>query len=111
MAEYKEPEQKSREELLQRFSSGNSNEICDALISMAFYDNDWKWSQDQCLYFLEHTDPDVRGVAASCLGHIARIHNNLDRELVENALTTHLKDKNISGKVQDALDDIQMFMN
>ena len=111
MAEYKDPEPINREELLQKFSSENNNEICDGLLSMAFYEDDWKWAQDQCLYFLEHSDEDVKGVAVTCLGHIARIHHSLDRELVENALSKHLKDKNISGIVQDTLDDIQIFMS
>jgi hypothetical protein len=107
---FKNPDPMNREELLQKFSSGDSDEICDALISMAFYDDDWKWSQDQCLHFLESSDIDVRGIAATCLGHIARIHESLDRELVENALSRHLKDGKISGQVQAALSDIKMFL-
>jgi hypothetical protein len=50
---FKNPDQMNREELLQIFSSGSSDEICDALISMAFYDDDWKWSQGQCLHFID----------------------------------------------------------
>jgi len=50
---FKNPDQMNREELLQIFSSGSSEAICDALISMAFYDDDWKWSQGQCLHFID----------------------------------------------------------
>jgi hypothetical protein len=110
MAEFKDPPKISREEMVKIFSSGTENEICGALVSMAFYDDDWKWSQDQCLHFLYHVDPGIRGVAATCLGHIARIHRHLDKELVENILKKHWNDKMISGRVQDALDDIQIFL-
>ncbi|MBA2368775.1 MAG: hypothetical protein H0V82_07100 [Candidatus Protochlamydia sp.] len=110
MAVYEEPRQLSREELVQKFLSEKNNEICGALLSMSFYDDDWKWCQEQCLYFLEHSDPNVRGVAANCLGHIARIHQSLDRKRVEDALSEHLKDKEISGIIEDALDDIKMFI-
>ncbi|MBA2367845.1 MAG: hypothetical protein H0V82_02335 [Candidatus Protochlamydia sp.] len=108
---YEEPKEVNRNEVLKKFSSGESNEICNALVSMAFYDEDWKWSQDQCLNFLEHSDSNVRGVAATCLGHIARIHQFIERERVENALTLHLKDKEISGTVMNALSDIKMFVS
>ncbi len=110
MAEFRNPEQMSREEISQFFSSNKKNEICDALISMAFYDKDWKWSQDQCLHFLSHPDADVKGVAVSCLGHIARIHRQLDREVVEKALKEHLHDKIISDRVNDALEDIETYL-
>lgn len=110
MAEYKNPSQISREHAMRIFSSGTEGEICDALVSMAFYHEDWKWIQNQCLRFLNHSDANVRGVAAICLGHIARIHHHLDRKKVINALKKCLVDEKISGRVQDALDDIQWFL-
>ena len=110
MVVYEEPKKVNREEILKKFASGRSNDICDALVSMAVYEDGWKWCQDQCLYFLDHSDPNVRGVAATCLGHIARIHQSLERERVVNALLLHLNDKEISGIVADALDDIKMFI-
>jgi hypothetical protein len=110
MAEYKNPSQISREEIIRIFSTGTNDEVCDALVSMAFYDEDWKWSQDQCLGFLNHPDANVRGVSTTCLGHIARIHHQLDQEQVISALKKCLKDKKVAGSAQDALDDIQMFL-
>jgi hypothetical protein len=110
MAKFKNPEEMTRQQLTKAFASGKKDEICDALIAMAFYDEDWKWSQTQCLHFLSHSDPDVRGVAASCLGHIARIHHQLDQEIVESTLKQHLQDKLIAARVQDALDDIEFFL-
>ena len=71
--------------------------ICFALLSMAFYEADWKWAQGQCLHFLEHSDVNVRAMAVTSLGHIARIHRNLEREIVEKALSKHLNDEKISG--------------
>ncbi len=110
MGQFKNPEEKSKNKLNEIFSSGTADNICDALIAMAFYEEDWKWSQDHCLYFLDHNNSDVRGVAATCLGHIARIHNCLEREKVETILRDHLKDEEISGQVQEALDGIDFFL-
>lgn len=100
----------SRKKLLKAFSSEQTGEICHALVAMAFHDPDWKWSQDQCLHFLSNSEPEIRGLAATCLGHLARIHRCLDQERVEQALKAHLTDALIAGQVQDALDDIRQFI-
>ncbi|WP_233237924.1 hypothetical protein [Bordetella sp. LUAb4] len=92
------------------FLSGNSSEICKMLVSIAFYDSDWNWVQDRCLEFLASPVPEVRGVAATCLGHIARIHHCLDRNKVLSALDKHSGDASIAGQISDALDDIAMFV-
>jgi hypothetical protein len=110
MTEYKNPSKISRNEAIRIFSGGSTNEVCDALLAVAFYDKDWKWVQTQCLHFLNDADPDVRGLAATCLGHIARIHHKLERKLVVEALKSRFKDAKISEQIQDALDDIEMFL-
>lgn len=111
MAEHKNPSTISRDEALKIFSKGSSDEICDALLAVVLHDHDWKWSQTQCLNFLTHENSDISGLAATCLGHIARIHHKLDKELVVNALKNRLNDTKISGRIQDALDDIEIFLN
>ena len=110
MAQYKNPSPISRDEAEEVFANGTPAQICDALVAVTFHDKDWKWSQMQCLRFLGHTDPNVSGLAATCLGHIARIHRKLDRDLVVDALRKRLQDPKIGGRVEDALDDIEMFV-
>lgn len=110
MAEHRNPHRISRREAEKVFTTGSSDKICDALLAISLYDEDWRWSQTECLHFLNHTNPDISGLAATCLGHIARIHHKLDRELVTTALLNKLKDPKISGRVQDALDDIEIFL-
>ena len=110
MAENKNPERISKEEASKIFSTGTNDEICDALLSVVLYDEDWRWTQTQCLHFLNHKNSDVSGLAASCLGHIARIHHKLDKQIVIKALKSRLSDQSIAGRVQDALDDIEIFL-
>jgi len=62
-----------------------------------------------CLSFSNHPDPQVRGVAATCLGEIPRIHGQIDAELVISRLNVMLHDPATSGQAQDALDDIARF--
>ena len=110
MLKFKNPEQLNRHQLKEIFLAGSTDEICSALVAMAFYDEDWKWSQDQCLRFLEHPEWEIRAVAATCLGHIARIHSRLDKELVEQLLKKHMSDEKIAGYIDNALDDINWFI-
>ncbi len=102
-------QQFNRELAEDAFSSGEAKRICDMLVSAAFYESDWRWVQDKCLDFLNFNDPNIRGLAATCLGHVARIHHQLDKEKVISSLRKHLKDHAISGQIEDALDDIEIF--
>lgn len=92
------------------FASTKVKYICDALVSITFYESDWKWVQNKCLDFLNDENSEIRGLAATCLGHLARIHRKLEKEKVLSALHDQLDDCAISGQIEDALDDINMFL-
>jgi hypothetical protein len=70
----------SREEAEAAFLSGEPESICQALVRVAFHDTHWRWVQAWCMEFARHSDCEVRGLAATCLGHLARIHRRLDLE-------------------------------
>jgi hypothetical protein len=99
-----------RAELERLFESGNERAIIDGLLSAAFYDADWRWVQNVCLRFLGHPAKWVRWNAATCLGHIARIHRKLETELVLPRLLALRADPEVASGVQDALDDIKWYM-
>jgi hypothetical protein len=107
---YEEPQPISREEAELALGSGNASRICSALVSIALHEPDWAWAQDRCLQFMGSPDPEVRGLAVTCIGHIARIHRMLDLPVVEAALKAGLSDPDIQGRVEDAIDDIETFM-
>lgn len=91
-------------------TSGIPDKICDALIRITYHDPDWRWVQDVCLQLASHSDPQVSGLAVTCLGHLARIHGVLDMEKVLPTLSRLLDEPKISGRVADALDDINMYL-
>jgi len=82
----------------------------DALLRLAYHDTDWTWVQDQCLRYLDDPNAGVRGMAALCLGHLARIHRRLDVDRVLPILHGLESDPQIGWRVQDALDDIEVFL-
>ena len=108
--EYKNIEPIDKQTAEDAFESQKTEAICYALVAVAFYEQDWKWVQDKCLYFLQSNNPTVSGLAATCLGHVARIHRQLERRKVIDALRSLPEDSQIAGRVEDALDDIKMWV-
>lgn len=100
----------SREQALAAFASNDVEAICDALIRVTYHDPDWHWVQEQCVRFAEFPDVDVRGLAVTCLGHLARIHGRLNIKEVLPMIRSLLDDPDVAPRVEDAMDDIKMFM-
>lgn len=104
-------EPKTRKELEFNFASKDINLIAEGLVSLSLYEKDWQWAQNICLHFLDSDDPNISGLAAISLGHIARIHRKLDKDRVKSALENKMNNPLIAGRVQDALDDIEIYLN
>lgn len=103
--------ERDREELEILLRSLDQQDITDALLSAAYYDPDWRWVQGRCLALSHHPDHVVRWYAAICLGHLARIHRQLDLEVVLQRLTELQTDPLVKAGADDALDDIRFFLN
>jgi hypothetical protein len=99
----------SPEQADQIFRGNHAEEIVHALLSITHYESDWHWVQDRALSCLHSPSPDVRRTAVLCLGHLARIHGQIDRPKVIAALTKLRTDPECSGQVEDALEDIEKF--
>jgi hypothetical protein len=110
MMKFNNPQPKTQEELEQNFNSKDVNLITESLVSLSFYEKDWQWAQNICLNFLNSDNPDISGLAATALGHIARINHKLDKVKVKQALENKLNDPLIGGRVQDALDDLEIYL-
>lgn len=102
----------SRNEAQEKLETGTVDDQVYALWSIALYDADWKWAQTKCLEIIQDkdADPDVKSVGIRSLGHIARIHRQLDLELVMPLLNS-LKDNSLYiDDVETALGDIGIFI-
>ena len=105
-----EPIDKTRAKKL--LASAERDIICRTLVSVAMFEDDRDWAQAQCLKFARHPDSVVRGVAATGLGHIARIHGAIDEDEVMPVVRDLLHDSDPAtrGKAQDALSDFSTFL-
>lgn len=90
-------------------ASGERERIALTLIRLALYDPDRVYVENLLLYWLTKVDDSfLRGVAATGLGHVARIHKTLSGDIV-TALHALRFDSSIGGKVEDALEDLDAF--
>jgi hypothetical protein len=103
---YEEVHPRTRAELVEGRASNDSEQIRSSLYSASWYDEDWRWTQEQCLVFLRHQDPLVRWAAALSLGYIAQFHKQLDLVRVLPALHEAYADPAIRSTVGDSLDMI-----
>lgn len=107
---YEEPQPTSRVEAEVVFRSEDSEAICRTLVGVAFHDPDRRWVEDWCLKFCDSPNADVRSLTVTCLGHLARIHRELDLQRVLPVLRRLSADPEIAGYVEDAMDDLKLFL-
>lgn len=57
--------------------------VADTLLYITFNLDDARWIQDKCLDLInEDSRNSMKGLAITCLGHLARIHGTTDRKAV-----------------------------
>jgi hypothetical protein len=110
MINYEELPSYSKEEILELAKVASRDELCKILYSSAEVDDPY-WVQDFLLSYLDHLDEWVVGAAVMALADLARISGLPDSMRVIKDLG-ELKEKcpSIAGRVQSALDDIEMFI-
>ena len=87
----------------------DARELCGAMIAAALNVDDWEWLQDELVELLHHPDLNVRAIAATSLGHVARIHGRLDVARVRPLLEELRQHQKTRGFADTALEDIEMF--
>jgi hypothetical protein len=92
------------------FEKGTTKEIVFSLLGTSMHSADWEWTEKWCLHFLESPVPEIRNTAIICLGHLARIHRRLHKTKVLNALSKYMSDPACSGQIEDAIEDIELFV-
>jgi hypothetical protein len=110
MPQFKNIEPMSRESIQIALQSNDAELTCNALLAAVYFDPDWQWAQELCLQHLEDKDINVCALAATCLGHIARIHRRIDKSRVLGAIEAKMVDEKIKGILEDVVDDINSFV-
>jgi hypothetical protein len=101
---------RTREDLLAHLSSGNSGEVHDALLSAAYWDDDWRWAQQQLVSFADSNDDKILWAVALGLGFVAVFHGEIDEETVEPILTRIKTRPSLADVAQGSLEEIDHFV-
>lgn len=101
----------SQAEIIKLLRSTDEEVVSQALLYMTFNIQDADWIQNTCLEFISTNENDsMRGLAITCLGHVARIHGKINEEHTVPALMLYLENESLSERAQNALDDIEIFV-
>ena len=105
-----EPDEPWRREMLAAIESDDVARATQSLVELTYNDPDGGWVEQVVLAHLDTRYHDqLRALAATCLGHVARIHGEINRSTVVPALRALLSDPLLAGRAQDALDDVDQF--
>jgi hypothetical protein len=99
----------SREAALSAIGSTDVDARARALVAVSLHDPDGEWVANLCAELLDDNDSNMRAVAATCLGHVARIHPQIDLKRVVPVLRRLASDPVVGGRASDALDDIALY--
>jgi hypothetical protein len=102
----------SRDQAERLLAKDDRETICRTLVRVATFESDRHWAQSQCLRFASHKDSFVRGVAATCLGHLARIHKAIDEDEVIPAVRLLLQDDDPQTRAiaEDTISDFSIYL-
>ena len=107
---YEEPVPATPADVDAALDRGDAEAAARALVGAAFHHPHRRAVQDLCLRLLDGDDRPLAAVAATCLGHLARIHGELDTDVVRAALERHRGDALVGPRAEDALDDIDQYL-
>ncbi|HAV5499482.1 hypothetical protein ACKESD_17910 [Acinetobacter baumannii] len=111
MLYYDDVKKMTKSEIAAGLASKKDKEISQALLSYIFFGESWEDKQKLCLELLHSSSKNIVLLAITCLGHIARIHSQLDKEKVILALESVKElNRDFEGVIDDSIDDIEMFL-
>lgn len=109
---YEEIEPITRAQAERLLRSQDRDALCTTLVRAATTVQDRSWVETQCLRFASHQDSFVRGVSATCLGHIARIHRVIDEKQVMPVIRQLLHDVDPQTRAiaEDTVEEFSIYL-
>jgi hypothetical protein len=109
MSEHEDLSWRSR--MLDDLKSDDIKLATDALLSLTYNEQDSNWTQDLLLGCVDSDrDLQIRALAVTCLGHVARLTGKIRADVVEK-LRQLTSDPGLGGRAEDALDDVASFVS
>jgi hypothetical protein len=107
---YEEPPDATVGQVRAALAAGEEpSHVSTLLVGAALHQSDWRNVQELCLELLDGENAAIAATSVTCLGHLARLHGQIDKDRVIRAIKSHEDNPVIRKRIQDALDDIEMF--
>ncbi|WP_433604971.1 hypothetical protein ACQP2P_26100 [Dactylosporangium sp. CA-139114] len=104
------PTREWRDEQLAMVHGADLDIATDALLELAHREPDRGWTERLLLQIIDgDADAQLRALAVTCLGHVARRHRAIDRETVLPVLRELLDDPTLGDRARETIDDIETF--
>ncbi len=102
----------SQAEIDKAVKDNDADRLLLMVLSVALYSDDHEYAEEFCVRFSNHEHSGVRANALQGFGHIARIDEKLNEELVKPVIKKALKDENefVRGEAIDAKDATKHFL-
>lgn len=107
---YRQPTAASRAVLEQARVDRDVPTIREAIIALVSAERDRQWMERQLIDLMQDVDGSVRSIAALAVGHLARLHRQMELNEIMLVLERLLKDDEARGNAANAIDDITTFV-
>lgn len=107
---YSEPQPIERSDVLRTLASGSVDAAVEALIRMAYWEEEFTWAEETCFTALSDPRAKMRNAGLTGLGLLVRRFRKVDRRKVLPAVNALLNDHECAGIASDTLDDIAVFV-
>src|SRR5690349_4091843 len=97
----------TKDAVAREIASRDTARVTRALVAAALHEPDRSWVEDLVARAITSHDAQVRSVAITCVGHVARVHGALDLDRFGPLLRCAAEsDRVLAGRVDEALSDI-----
>jgi HEAT repeat protein len=103
----------TRDQISRSLKCEDSKEVSRALLSAAYWDEDWRWAEQQLVRFATSTDLQVQWTVASGFGLLAAFHGEITLEIAEPILIGFLANSSlpdVSNAAENSLEEIDHFV-
>lgn len=109
---YQQVRKYTDQEILNILNYGTDEELKILPLSVGEFHLDYQYAQDVCFLLLQNSNEDIRANAILGLSYIARRYGTLNIEKLKELLAGRQSFSTANtGRVEDALEDISLFLN
>ena len=101
------PTTESGRRLVEAMAGDDARTVCSALVNATFEEPDNEWLYDRCLAAASTGPWEVTAVAATCIGHLARLRGYTRDDTIQFLESLAASSTRIRSYAEDAIEDVR----